>query len=52
VSLAIGFAGTGDDAHLRLLGSVARVLADEALVSRLKSAKEPASLERLFDVTG
>lgn len=49
VSLAIGFAGTGDDAHLRLLGSVARVLADEALVHRLKTASELASLERLFE---
>jgi mannitol/fructose-specific phosphotransferase system IIA component len=50
VSLAIGFAGTGDDAHLRLLGSVARVLADEELVHRLKSAHEPASIEGLFEI--
>jgi mannitol/fructose-specific phosphotransferase system IIA component len=52
VSLAIGFAGTGDDAHLRLLGAVARVLADEALVHRLKSANEAASVESLFDCAG
>ena len=52
VSLAIGFAGTGDDAHLRLLGSVARVLADEELVCRLKDGSEPASLESLFEVAG
>ena len=52
VSLAIGFAGTGDDAHLRLLGAVARVLADEQLVYRLKSANEPASVERLFEIAG
>ena len=38
VRLAIGFAGTGDKAHLRLLGSVARVLADEQRVARLKTA--------------
>ena len=48
VSLAIGFAGTGDDAHLRLLGSVARVLADAELVHRLKSANEP--VEGLFEI--
>ena len=52
VSLAIGFAGTGDDAHLRLLGSVARVLADDELVSRLKSANQPALLENLFEIAG
>ena len=51
VSLAIGFAGTGDDAHLRLLGSVARVLADDALVSRLKDATDMPSLESLFATT-
>ena len=37
VRLAIGFAGTGDAAHLRLMASVARVLSDTELVEGLKS---------------
>jgi mannitol/fructose-specific phosphotransferase system IIA component len=49
VRLAIGFAGTGDAAHLRLMASVARVLADEALVARLKNADIPPAAT-LFDV--
>lgn len=48
VRLAIGFAGTGDDAHLQLLGSVARVLADDRLVERLKSGSDTAGLAALF----
>jgi mannitol/fructose-specific phosphotransferase system IIA component len=44
VRLAIGFAGTGDDAHLRLLSSMARVLADEQLLTRLKNADTGAAL--------
>ena len=36
VRLAIGFAGTGDQAHLRLLSSVAHVLGDDLLLNRLK----------------
>ena len=40
VRLAIGFAGTGDEGHLRLLSSVARVLGDEVLVNRLKRGGE------------
>jgi phosphocarrier protein FPr len=38
VRLAIGFAGVGDQAHVRLLGALARVLSDDELVARLKSA--------------
>ena len=38
VRLAIGFAGVGDQAHVRLLGALARVLSDEQLVARLKAA--------------
>jgi mannitol/fructose-specific phosphotransferase system IIA component len=52
VSLAIGFAGTGDEAHLRLLGSVARVLADEELLNQLKNANELSRLESLFEMSG
>jgi mannitol/fructose-specific phosphotransferase system IIA component len=48
VRLAIGFAGTGDEAHLRLLGSVARVLADESLLERLKAGDDTARLAALF----
>lgn len=48
VQLAIGFAGTGDEAHLRLLGAVARVLADHALLARLTSGSDAASLAALF----
>jgi mannitol/fructose-specific phosphotransferase system IIA component len=51
VRLAIGFAGTGDAAHLRLMASVARVLADEELVSRLKRAGDGSSVSTLFDLT-
>ena len=48
VRLAIGFAGTGDAAHLRLLGSVARVLSDAALLQRLKAGDARADLAALF----
>ena len=48
VRLAIGFAGTGDQAHLRLLGSVARVLADEDLLDRLKNGNDTPRLAALF----
>jgi mannitol/fructose-specific phosphotransferase system IIA component len=48
VRLAIGFAGTGDDAHLRLLGSVARVLSDAALLERLKAGDDTSALAPLF----
>jgi mannitol/fructose-specific phosphotransferase system IIA component len=48
VRLAIGFAGTGDAAHLRLLGSVARVLSDAALLERLKAGDDTPGLATLF----
>ena len=48
VRLAIGFAGTRDDAHLRLLASVARVLADAALLERLKAGGDAPNLAALF----
>jgi len=52
VRLAIGFAGTGDDAHLRLLASVARVLSDEDLLGRLKAGTNLPPIETIFDMTG
>lgn len=48
VRLAIGFAGTGDEAHLWLLGSVARVLADDRLLEHLKAGDDTARLAALF----
>jgi mannitol/fructose-specific phosphotransferase system IIA component len=48
VRLAIGFAGTGDEAHLRLLATVARVLADDRLLARLKAGGDTTGLAALF----
>jgi mannitol/fructose-specific phosphotransferase system IIA component len=48
VRLAIGFAGTGDEAHLRLLATVARVLADDHLLARLKAGGDAPALAALF----
>jgi mannitol/fructose-specific phosphotransferase system IIA component len=48
VRLAIGFAGTGDQAHLRLLAIVARVLEDDRLIARLMAGGDTASLAALF----
>lgn len=48
VRLAIGLAGTGDDAHLHLLGSVARVLGDAPLLKRLKHGGDRAHIAALF----
>jgi phosphocarrier protein FPr len=48
VRLAIGFAGTGDAAHLRLLGSVARVLADDTLLERLLRGADASEVAALF----
>lgn len=49
VRLAIGFAGTGDQAHLRLLGALARVLSDDETVARLKAATEPRDAAALVN---
>jgi mannitol/fructose-specific phosphotransferase system IIA component len=38
VRLAIGVAGAGDQAHLRLLNGVARALSNEQIVARVKAA--------------
>ena len=49
VRLAIGFAGTGNEAHLRLMGAVARVLADEHSVSRLKTATDARTVAQALE---
>jgi mannitol/fructose-specific phosphotransferase system IIA component len=49
VRLAIGFAGAGDDGHLRVLAAVARMLSDEDTVSRLKTATERLDVADLLD---
>jgi mannitol/fructose-specific phosphotransferase system IIA component len=48
VRLAIGLAGTGDQAHLRLAAGIARVLSDEGLVTKLKSATEARDVSELL----
>jgi mannitol/fructose-specific phosphotransferase system IIA component len=49
VRLAIGFSGAGDQAHLRLIASLARALSDQRLVSRLKEATEPRDVAGLIE---
>jgi mannitol PTS system EIIA component len=48
VYLAIGFAGQGDDEHVRLLTAIAGVLQDAALVSRLKTARDKNEVVRIL----
>lgn len=49
VRLAIGFAGTGDDAHVRLLSGIARLLSDPRLLERLKTSPDVEELRCLLD---
>jgi PTS system mannitol-specific IIA component len=49
VRLAIGFAGTGDQAHLRLVAGIARVLSDEQLVTQLKSATDARDVSEVLE---
>jgi mannitol/fructose-specific phosphotransferase system IIA component len=49
VRLAIGFSGTGDQAHLRVIAALARALSDDRLVSRLKTATEPRDVAGLVE---
>ena len=49
VRLAIGFAGAGDDGHLRVLAAVARLLADERMLTRLKNATDRGQIADLLD---
>jgi mannitol/fructose-specific phosphotransferase system IIA component len=48
VHLAIGFAGRGDDEHVRLMTSIARVLQDGELMSRLRSVGDKSEVVRLL----
>lgn len=49
VRLAIGVAGTGDEAHMRLLASLARVLSDDQRLNQLKKAAHEAPVDAWFD---
>lgn len=49
VRLAIGFAGTGDQAHLRLVSGIARLLTDPCLLERLKTSADADEVGRLLD---
>jgi mannitol/fructose-specific phosphotransferase system IIA component len=51
VRLAIGVAGTGDESHMRLLASVARVLSNDQRLAQLKSADAAAPIAAWFDET-
>ena len=49
VRLAIGFAGTGDKAHLGLIAAIARALSDDRLVSRVKTATDARDVAAFLD---
>ena len=48
VHLAIGFAGCGDDEHVKLMTAIARVLQDRELMSRLRSTSDKSEIVRLL----
>lgn len=48
VFLAIGFAGTGHDSHVRLMTSIAGVLQDKHLVATLMTAREKEQIVRIW----
>jgi mannitol/fructose-specific phosphotransferase system IIA component len=50
VRLAIGFAGRGDDRHLRLLGALARVLQSSGEMARLRETGDEAEAKRILAV--
>ncbi len=52
VQLAIGVAGMGDDAHVRLLGAVARMLGDGQLLKRMKSGSDLSDIPMLLNLAG
>lgn len=52
VHLAIGFAGRGDDEHVRLMTAIARILQDKTLMSRLRIAGDEAEVVRLLSNDG
>lgn len=49
VSLAIGFAGTGDGAHVRVLSGIARLLSDPRALECLKTSPDADEVGRLLD---
>lgn len=49
VRLAIGFAGTGDEAHVRLVSGIARLLTDPCLLERLKTSADADEVGCLLD---
>jgi mannitol/fructose-specific phosphotransferase system IIA component len=49
VRLAIGFAGVGDQSHLRLLAAVARALSDDGTLAQLKTATAAHQVAGLLD---
>ena len=48
VHLAIGFAGCGNDDHIKLMTAIARVLQDKELMSRLRSTSDKTEVVRLL----
>ena len=52
VRLAIGFAGTGAQGHLQLMGAIARALSNAQLLSRLKTATSEQDVAAVLGVGG
>jgi mannitol/fructose-specific phosphotransferase system IIA component len=48
VYLAIGFAGRGDDEHVKLMTSIARVLQDKNLMSQLRTTTDKREVVRIM----
>lgn len=48
VHLAIGFAGRGDDEHVKLMTSIARVLQDKNLMSQLRTSTDKREVVRIM----
>jgi PTS system mannitol-specific IIA component len=49
VRLVIGIAGTGDEAHMRLLSNLARVLTDPHALATLKTTTDSDEARRLLE---
>jgi PTS system mannitol-specific IIA component len=49
VRLVIGIAGAGDEAHMRLLSHLARVLADQHTLATLKTTTDADEARRLLE---
>ena len=48
VHLAIGFAGRGDDEHVKLMTSIARVLQDKNLMLQLRTTTDKREVVRIM----